>query len=88
MKFTVVWTPAAQQDLAAVWLDAKNRNTIASAADTIDRLLARDPESLGELRFDTVRTLAIPPLGVDFEIVDQDRIVYVLSVWNSASTDQ
>jgi hypothetical protein len=73
--------------LAAVWLDEKNRNTVASAADTIDRLLARDPESVGELRFDTVRTLAIPPLGVDYEVIDQDRIIYVLSVWNSASTE-
>ncbi|HEV3339060.1 MAG TPA: hypothetical protein VG125_01850 [Pirellulales bacterium] len=50
--------------------------------------MARNPESVGELRFDTVRTLAIPPLGVDYEVVDQDRIVYVLSVWNSASADE
>jgi len=88
MRFTVVWTPAAEQDLAALWLDAQNQNTIASAADTIDRLLAREPESVGELRFDTVRTLAIPPLGVDYEVVDEDRMVYVLSVWNSATIDE
>ncbi len=87
MKLTVVWTPTAQQDLAAIWLSAKGRNAIASAADTIDRLLARDPDTVGDSRFDTVRTLAIPPLGVDFEVVSQDRIVYVLSVWDSTSRD-
>lgn len=84
MKFTVVWTPSAQQDLAAVWLGASARSAIASAADTIDRLLARDPEAIGAARFDTVRTFAIEPLGVDFEVVSQDRLVYVLSAWNTA----
>lgn len=84
MKFTVIWTPAAEQDLAAIWLDADDRNAIASATNTIDWLLARTPESLGAPRFDTVRTLAIPPLGIDYEVVEQDRIVYVLSIWLSA----
>jgi hypothetical protein len=65
----------------------ESRNAIRSAADTIDRLLARDPEAIGESRFDTVRTLAVPPLGVDYEVVVQDRLVYVLSIWKSAATD-
>jgi hypothetical protein len=77
MRFTVSWTPTAEQDLATVWMDADDRNAVTSSADTIDRLLAVDPESRGEARFDTVRTLSIPPLGVDFEVIEPDRIVYV-----------
>lgn len=49
----------------------------------IDRLLTRDPETMGEARFDTVRTLAIPPLGVDYEVIVDDRLIYVLSAWKS-----
>jgi hypothetical protein len=87
MRYTVLWTPAAEQNLAAVWVDADDRNALTSAANTIDRLLAIDPESRGELRFDTVRTFSVPPLGVDFEIVEQDRVVWVLSVWDTSKSE-
>ncbi len=71
--------------MASVWLDAADRNAVTSAAATIDRLLSRDPDSRGEIRFDTVRTLSVPPLGVDFEVIELDRIVYVLIVWSVAN---
>ena len=83
MRFTVSWTPTAQQNLAAVWMAADDKAAITSAANTIDVLLAADPESRGELRFDTVRSLSVPPLGVDYEIVEADRIVYVLTAWDT-----
>lgn len=88
MRFTVSWTPTAQQDLAAVWLAAADRNAVTSAANVVDTLLATNPESRGDLRFDTVRTLAVPPLGVDFEVVEADRIVYVLTVWDTTKGER
>ena len=75
----------AEASLASVWLDAADRNAVTSAAATIDRLLSRDPDSRGKIRFDTVRTLSVPPLGVDFEVIELDRIVYVLIVWSVAN---
>jgi hypothetical protein len=81
MNYTVQWTPTAEQDLAAVWIAAADRDVITSTANIIDALLHRDPERLGEVLFDTVRTMAVPPLGVEFEVIEEDRIVYVLSVW-------
>lgn len=83
MRYRVVWTPAAEQDLAAIWLAVADRNAVTSASAVIDELLAVDPNTRGELRFDTVRTIAISPLGVDFEVVEQDWIVWVLSAWDS-----
>lgn len=82
MNFNVVWTPAAEQELAAVWLAAEDRTAITTAATNIDRRLQRNPETLGDARFDTVRSFAFPPLGVDFEVLIHDHLVYVLSVWN------
>jgi hypothetical protein len=83
MTCTVLWTPAAEENLATVWMGADDRDAVTSAANTIDRLLGSNPESRGELRFDTVRTLTVPPLGVDFEVVEEDRIVWVLSAWDT-----
>ncbi|MBV9123918.1 MAG: hypothetical protein JO112_11220 [Planctomycetes bacterium] len=87
MKFTVLWKPSKEQNLAAIWMGAQDRNAVTSAAHTIDKLLSRNPESIGEVCFDMVRTLVIPPLGVDFEVMEDDRIVYELSVWDATQIE-
>jgi hypothetical protein len=77
-----LWTPAAEQELAAIWMEAADRDTITSAANTIDDLLKADPQLRGESRQGDVRILFALPLGVDFEVSEPDRTVYVLSVWS------
>lgn len=81
MIHTVLWTPAAEQELATAWLDAADRGEVTRAANSIDRLLRVDPETRGESRYDAVRILFMPPLGVDFEVRADDCMVYVLSTW-------
>ena len=81
MSYTVVWTPTAEQDLAAIWMKVQDREAINSASNTIDALLQHDPESRGESRYDSVRVMFVPPLGVDFDVSEDDRFVYVLTVW-------
>lgn len=83
MRYTVIWTNTAEQDLAALWMAALDRNAVTSAANVVDQLLAEDPDTRGHARFDTVRSLVLAPLGVDFEILELDRIVYVLSAWHA-----
>ncbi|MBY0229685.1 MAG: hypothetical protein K2W96_10435 [Gemmataceae bacterium] len=58
-----------------------DRAGVTGAAHAIDLLPAVDPDQRGVPNFDTVRTLVHAPLGVDFEVVAADRIVYVLTVW-------
>jgi hypothetical protein len=82
----VRWTPTAEQELADIWLKTSDRMAVTLASNTIDRLLAQDPERRGIPRFDTVRTFAIHPIVVDFEVIDQDLTVYVLSVWDISQT--
>jgi hypothetical protein len=81
VRYTVLYRPSAEQHLAAVWMAAPDRDAVRSAANTIDDLLSEDPDQRGESRYENVRILFVPPLGVDFEVNEQDRIVYVLSVW-------
>jgi plasmid stabilization system protein ParE len=82
VKYTVVWTPTAEQDLAAIWLAAPDRDAVNSAANTIDAMLGRDPETRGEPRTGTLRVLFVPPLGIDFDVKADDRMVYVLAAWH------
>jgi hypothetical protein len=81
MKYTVIWSPAAEAELADLWIKAKDRNVIAEAADEIDDLLRRDPREVGESRDDRVRVVVVSPLGVEFEVKEADLMVYVLAVW-------
>jgi plasmid stabilization system protein ParE len=81
MNYTVIWTPAAEQHLAAVWLAATDRKAVNSAATEIDRLLANEPGTCGYPRPDGLRTLAAPPLAVHFEVFPQQRTVNVIALW-------
>jgi plasmid stabilization system protein ParE len=81
MTYTVVWTPAAEDDLAAIWLAAADRKSVTHAARQADELLRNDAETVGESRSETVRILFVPPLGIEFEVVERDRKVSVLTVW-------
>src|SRR5262249_46426250 len=64
MNFTVVWDPAAEQELAELWINAPDRNAVTQAANHIDRTLQTDPEQHGESRPDGRRILIVAPLGV------------------------
>ena len=50
MKWTVVYLPASEQELANLWLDPLSRAEITDAANRIDCLLRRDPDTVGESR--------------------------------------
>ena len=81
MRYTVFWTPTAERDLAELWLDAPNREAIRSAADTLDSLLRVDAHLRGESRYESLRVVHAAPLGVDVEVDQDNRTVWVLRVW-------
>ncbi len=82
MTYTVVWKPAAENELAKLWISAINRQRIKLAADTIDDLLKSDPSNRGESRPGSTRVLFVPPLGVNFKISEADRMVTVMRIWS------
>jgi hypothetical protein len=61
---------------------ASDRQAVTDAANEIDRLLAIEPLDIGESREEGRRILLVPPLGVTFYVVSEDRIVRVLDVWS------
>jgi plasmid stabilization system protein ParE len=81
MKYTVVWKRRAEADLADIWLAAGDRDAITQAAKEIDSALGEDALSKGESRFANKRVLIVPPLGIDFSVVEDDHMVSILTVW-------
>jgi len=82
VNFMVEWHPDAQQDLAAIWLTATDRNAVTAAAHAIDQTLGVDPDTVGRAVFDTIREYHYSPLGVEFEVIHADMRVWVLAVWD------
>ena len=85
MRYTVLWTPEAEEQLAAIWIESSNRQAIREASQRIDESLRRDPASQGESRVGNERVVHDAPLGVTFEVIEADRTVFVIEVWQYRS---
>ena len=82
MSYEVIWQQITEQELAAAWLAATDRNAVTHAAASLDGQLAHDPLRLGESRTSSVHRIAyFPPLGVEFEVVEDDKRVIVQGVF-------
>jgi hypothetical protein len=82
MNYVVDWMPAAESDLAAVWVAADDQDAVAEAAEWIDRRLGRAPLTFGESQDSSVHRVGhYPPLGVEFEVIEDDKRVLVQAVW-------
>jgi plasmid stabilization system protein ParE len=87
MKYKVDWLPAAEQELADIWLQAADRNAVSQAAHAIDQVLEIDPDHAGESRPEGRRIFFGPPLGVLFRVIEDDKLVQVIQVWRFATRD-
>ena len=80
MRFTVIWTPFALDQLAHRWLNSSDRKSVTAAQHQIDQLLRVDAHTLG-MPFFGDRILAIPPLRVRFTVNWDDMMVDIIDVW-------
>jgi hypothetical protein len=80
MRYTVVWKPAAEAQLAAIWNASSHRAAVTSAADAIDSALRNDPVLRGETYTRKTRVLQEWPIIVIYRVHEGDRLVRVLSV--------
>lgn len=81
MKYTVIYLPSAEQQLADLWLQAADRSAITSASDKIDQLLKDNPLAVGESRVSNIRILFEEPLVVVYDVREADLVVKVWAVW-------
>jgi|RhiMetdeSRZDD1v2_1073273.scaffolds.fasta_scaffold1998386_2 hypothetical protein len=81
MKYTVIWLPDAETELARLYNAASNKNELSRAADMLDAALVRLPLAIGESRSDQTRIAVELPLAIEYEVREADRVVQVNSVW-------
>jgi hypothetical protein len=68
--------------LATIWLASSERDAVTRAAALIDRELERHPLTFGESRESSVHRVAfIHPIGIEYEIIEDDKKVIVQGVW-------
>lgn len=85
MNFRVIWTPQAVLQLNRIWLAASNRSPTTAAALAIDYALGGNPHAVGQHLFDTLYQYDRPPLAVEFEVIDAEQQVLVLTCWSTAT---
>ena len=79
MRYTVVWSVAARNQLIDLWLAAADRAAVTRASHQIDRILGTDPDLQGVPYFGN-RLLTVPPLRVLVVVRPLDRIAEVVEV--------
>ena len=83
--YRVIWKArAVENDIASFVVRATDEGhdaeAISMAMNEIDRLLSRQPSTIGESRAFNERILFVFPLVVDFEVFDDEELVVVLRV--------
>lgn len=82
MKYTVIWLPSAEEELAEAWLRASDRERLTEAAERLDRRLQRFGGSdIGESRPSGRRIIFEPPLGAMFRVNRSERVITVSHIW-------
>jgi hypothetical protein len=84
MTFTVIWKHSTVDRLTAYYVSAlesgEDSSAITASVAQIDALLAANPLEQGESRQKQERILIVPPLVVDFEVFDQEKVVLVFGI--------
>lgn len=82
MNYTVDWDLAVN-GLAAASLGRAGRAAVADASHQLEQDLARDPHAVGLPMTSPVSRVAVePPLVAEFEIIEDDKVVRITSVWS------
>jgi hypothetical protein len=85
-RYTVVWHPIAERLLAEIWLGAADRAEVSIASDAIDRELGSDALEKGRPVDPRFRRFVAPPLEAFYEVSERDRIVRVVHVRRTATS--
>jgi len=81
VRYSVACTPAADGQLAAIWITARNRDAVTAAALEIENALADGPLTVGESREGNLRILFVEPLGVRYIVEPEDLRVVIVQFW-------
>jgi hypothetical protein len=82
LNYSVIWTQEAESGLAAAWLAATDRDAVTAASHRLEDALKSNPRLIGESRASSMVRIAIAhPVGIEFEVIEDDKKVRVLEAW-------
>jgi hypothetical protein len=81
--FRVEWEPAAEDELARIWLRASAPPAVTIAQAQADQLLSRDPIKYGRHLSEGLYSIDVPPLVLTYTIDLANRLVEVTWVRSS-----
>jgi hypothetical protein len=79
VPYSLTRHPSVDNDLAAIWMAASDRDGVAAASHQIDQLLRFAPDSVGEDCGDH-RKLTIGPLIASYPFSPDDCMVNVIKI--------
>jgi hypothetical protein len=77
-RYTVLSVSEAEDGLTSIWLADKDRAQVSAAANSADRLLAENQDSV--YLSEQLWRRDIPPLRFYFEVREEDRVVVISNV--------
>jgi hypothetical protein len=86
-RYTVVWHPSCEADVADFWLTCRDPSRLTDAANKLDSLLQRAPSQTGVDLHEGLRVVTIPPLKAIFSVSEADRLVEVWQIKLVASPE-
>jgi hypothetical protein len=75
--FRVEWEPAAEDELARIWLRSSDPAGVTAAQARADQLLSRDPIKYGRHLSEGLYGIDAPPLVLTYTIDAVNRLVTV-----------
>ena len=82
MNYDIVWHPAAENELAAVWMAAEDRDAVNVAVRWFENYLARRPLTFGVPQLSSVHRMAyFESFAIEYEVIEDDKRVFVLSMF-------
>ncbi len=82
--FSVRWTPRALALLTEAWLaaDSNERRAITTMIRKVEQVLRVSADRVGESRIGNSRVLVRPPVGIEYWLILDDRVVDIARVWH------
>jgi hypothetical protein len=81
MSYRVVWTADATSDILELWTSSSDKAAVSAAARLIDRVLEQQPLNEKHEVTGGFGTAVRVPVGVDFWVDNDNRVVFVLAAW-------
>lgn len=80
IRYTVLWSEKAEDDLAIMWLQSLQREEIARATDQLDADLQTDAHRNGVMHPHNLRAISRAAVTPFFRVDEADRKVFVDAV--------